>query len=64
MRHHFRRPQAMFIKTSLFYSHCGSIYPYHCPRHARRLEIKCKKVHWQEHYTILDNPEQLRLIVQ
>jgi hypothetical protein len=23
MRHHFRRPQAMFYKGSLFYSHCG-----------------------------------------
>jgi hypothetical protein len=24
MRHHFCRPQAMFNKGSLFYSHCGS----------------------------------------
>jgi hypothetical protein len=23
MRHHFRHPQAMFNKGSLFYSHCG-----------------------------------------
>jgi hypothetical protein len=26
MRHHFRRPQAMFNKGSLFYSHCGAEY--------------------------------------
>jgi hypothetical protein len=25
MRHHFRRPQAMFNKGSLFTSHCGRI---------------------------------------
>jgi hypothetical protein len=24
MRHHFCRPQAMFNKGSLFYSHCGA----------------------------------------
>jgi hypothetical protein len=24
MRHHFRRPQAMLNKGSLFYSHCGT----------------------------------------
>jgi hypothetical protein len=24
MRHHFRHPQAMLNKGSLFYSHCGS----------------------------------------
>jgi hypothetical protein len=24
MRHHFRRPQAMFNKGSLFYSHCAN----------------------------------------
>jgi hypothetical protein len=25
MRHHFRRPQAMFNKGSLLYSHCGHV---------------------------------------
>jgi hypothetical protein len=25
MRHHFRRPQAMFNKGSLLYSHCDTI---------------------------------------
>jgi hypothetical protein len=27
MRHHFRHPQAMFNKGSLFYSHCGKNRP-------------------------------------
>jgi hypothetical protein len=29
MRHHFRRPQAMFNKGSLFYSHCDLVLE-HC----------------------------------
>jgi hypothetical protein len=29
MRHHFRRPQAMFNKGSLFYIHCAADGAFH-----------------------------------
>jgi hypothetical protein len=41
MRHHFRRPQAMFNKGSLFYRHCGEIIPRHT---LQRIEKNIEKL--------------------
>jgi hypothetical protein len=40
MRHHFRHPQAMFNKVSLFYSHCDTFH------HA----LGVKKRHLKKHF--------------
>jgi hypothetical protein len=47
MRHHFRHPQAMYHKGSLFYSHCGWMAGAGCmqgPHHAEgRVDPKVRE---------------------